>query len=155
MHLLASAVVTIACSRAKAFDYAANLVNFADWFPGVNSVAAHNELPFATAGKQYVETAAMPLRGKRSVLIRVIDARAPHRVITEGDLAPLLPRMEIEFRDVASNNCEVSWRMLSRNENFLIRWTMLPFAGWVMGRRARSGLRNLKQRLEGGFRQGS
>lgn len=63
--------------------------------------------------------------------------------------------MEIEFRDVASNNCEVSWRMLSRNENFLIRWTMLPFAGWVMGRRARSGLRNLKQRLEGGFRQGS
>lgn len=84
MHLLASAVVTIACSRAKAFDYAANLVNFADWFPGVNSVAAHNELPFATAGKQYVETAAMPLRGKRSVLIRVIDARAPHRVITEG-----------------------------------------------------------------------
>lgn len=50
MHLLASSVVTIACSSTKAFDHAADLENFADWFPGVIRIVAHNELPFATAG---------------------------------------------------------------------------------------------------------
>jgi hypothetical protein len=35
MYLLAEAVVTVECSRENAFDYAANLENFADWFPGL------------------------------------------------------------------------------------------------------------------------
>jgi hypothetical protein len=149
MYLLASSVVTIACVRTKAFDYAADLENFVHWFPGVIGIVAHNELSFATPGKQYVETVAVPLRGKRTVLIRVVDARAPMRVVTEGDLPLLLPRMEIEFHDVGGNSCEVRWRMLSRNENVLVRFAVLPFAGWLMGRRAKMGLRNLKWRLEG------
>ncbi len=41
MHLLASSVVTIACSSTKAFGYAADLENFSDWFPGVIGIAAH------------------------------------------------------------------------------------------------------------------
>ena len=149
MRLLASSVVTIACSRTKAFDYAADLENFADWFPGVVGIVAHNELSFATAGKQYAETVAVPLRGKRTVLIRVVDASAPMRLVTEGDLPLLLPRMEIEFYDVGEESCEVRWRMLSRSEIFLVRFAVLPVARWVMGRRAMVGLRNLKQRLEG------
>ncbi len=149
MYLLASSVVTIARSCTKVFDYAADLENFADWFPGVIGIVAHNELPFATPGKQYVETVAVPLRGNRTVLIRVVDASAPMRIVTEGDLPLLLPRMEIEFHDVGGSSCEVRWRMLSRNENVLVRYTVLPFAGWLMGRRAATGLRNLKWRLEG------
>jgi hypothetical protein len=149
MHLLASSVVTIARSCTKAFDYAADLENFADWFPGVIGIVAHNELPFAMPGKQYVETVAVPLRGRRTVLIRVVDASTPMRVVTEGDLPPLLPRMEIEFHDRGPDSCEISWRMLSRNENVLVRYTVLPLAGWLMGRRATTGLRNLKWRLEG------
>jgi hypothetical protein len=39
--------------------------------------------------------------------------------------------------------------MLSRNENVLVRYTVLPLAGWLMGRRATTGLRNLKWILEG------
>jgi hypothetical protein len=149
MYLLASSVVTIACARTKAFDYAADLENFAQWFPGVIGIVADDELAFATPGKRYVETVAVPLRGNRTVLIRVVDASAPMRVVTEGDLPLLLPRMEIDFQDVGGNSCEVRWRMLSRNENVLIRHTVLPLAGWLMGRRATAGLRNLKRRLEG------
>jgi hypothetical protein len=40
--------------------------------------------------------------------------------------------------------------MLSRNENSLAGCTVLPVAGWVMRRRAKIGLRNLKLLLEGG-----
>jgi hypothetical protein len=149
MYLLASSVVTIACARTKTFEYAADLENFAHWFPGVIGIVADDELSFATPGKQYVETVAMPLRGNRTVLIRVVDASVPMRVVTEGDLPLLLPRMEIEFKDVGGNSCEVRWRMLSRNENVLVRYTVLPLAGLLMGRRATTGLRNLKWRLEG------
>ena len=149
MHLLASSVVTIACSRTKAFDYAADLENFIDWFPGVIGIVADDELPFATPGKQYVETVAVPLRGKRTVRIWVVEAASPKRLVTEGDLPLLLPRMEIEVDDIGENSCEVRWRMLSRNEIVLVRFAVLPVARWLMGRRATAGLRNLKRRLEG------
>jgi hypothetical protein len=52
MRLLASSSVTIRCSSTKAFDYAADLENFIDWFPGVIALVADNELPFASPGKQ-------------------------------------------------------------------------------------------------------
>lgn len=153
MYLLADAVVTIECSREKTFDYAANPENFLDWFPGVASIVASNELSAAEIGKKYLETVSVPLRGKRSAMIRVTDATAPQRLVTEGDLRPLLPRMEIQFVDAGQNTCEVRWRMLCRNSNGLAGCTVLPVAGWVMRRRAKIGLRNLKLLLEGGRRE--
>ena len=149
MYLLAGSVVTIACSSAKAFGYAADLEKFGDWFPGVIGIAARDALPFATPGKQYVETVAVPLRGRRTVRISVVEADSPKRLVTEGDLPLLLPRMEIEVDDLGRDSCEVRWRMLSRNERILARLAVLPVARWVMRRRASAGLRNLKQRLEG------
>jgi hypothetical protein len=152
MYLLADAVVTVECSREKAFDYAANLENFANWFPGVVSIVASDDLSAAAIDKKYLETVSVPLRGKRSVMIRVTDATAPRRLVTEGDLRPLLPRMEMELVDAGQNACEVRWRMLSRNENGLAGCTVVPIAGWVMRRRAKIGLLNLKLLLEGGRR---
>ena len=77
MYLLARSRVTVRCSRAKTFEYAANLENFVDWFPGVITIVACNDLPFAAPGKQYWETVAVPLRGKRTVVIRVVEANVP------------------------------------------------------------------------------
>lgn len=148
MYLLASAAVSIACSRQRAFDYAADLHNFAQWFPGVIAITADNDLSFSTVGKQYRETVAVPLRGRRSVLIRVTDVAAPCRLVTEGALPTLLPRMEIEFRETGPDSCEVSWRMHSRHSGGWLRWTVLPLARRVMARRARAGMRRLKDRLE-------
>ena len=151
MYLLADAVVTVECARAKAFDYAANLENFVDWFPGVVSIVASDELPAAAIGKKYLETVSLPLR--KAVGHDSGDrCQAPQHLVTEGDLRPLLPRMEMEFVDAGQNTCEVRWRMLSRNENRLAGGTVLPVAGWVMRRRAKIGLRNLKLLLEGGRR---
>lgn len=155
MYLLATSVARIACSPTTAFAYAADLENFQHWFPGVISIAACNELPYAAPGKQYVETVAVPLRGRRGVLIQVIDVDAPHRIVTEGDLPLLLPRMEIEFQETSTGSCEVRWRMFSRNDSVLIRCTLLPLARCVMRRRALTGLHNLKVRLEGSAPAGS
>jgi hypothetical protein len=99
MYLLADAVITVECSCAKAFEYAANLEKFVDWFPGVVTIVASDDVSAAAIGKRYMETVSVPLRGKRSVTIRVREATVPQHLVTEGDLRPLLPRMEMEFVD--------------------------------------------------------
>jgi hypothetical protein len=148
MYLLASAGITIGCSCPETFEYAADLENFRAWFPGVVNIVADDELPFATAGKHYCETVVVPLQGQRVVEIRVVDVRPPHRLVTEGDLPVLLPRMEIGFHEHGPNSCEVRWCMFSRNDNLLVRFAVLPFARSVMRTRATTGLRTLKRLLE-------
>jgi hypothetical protein len=148
MDSLADTSIAIACSAEQAFDYAANLENFPEWFPGVIATASDDALPFATVGKQYRETFATPLGGQRQVLIRVIDVAAPYRLVTEGALTPLLPRMEITFAECGPHSCRVTWRMLSRNTGRWARWTVLPLARLVMTKRAGIGLRRLRERLQ-------
>lgn len=148
MYPLASSAVTVDCPRAQAFAYAADLENFGDWFPGVIAIVGQDELSFATVGKTYQETVAVPLRGKRQVLIVVVEVEASRRLATEGDLPFLLPRMEIEFSDVGPDTCEVRWRMYSRSDSALTRHVLLPVAGQLMRRRATRGLDRLKRNLE-------
>ena len=105
-------------------------------------------MAFAEPGREYRETVDVPLRGRRSVGIRVVDAEAPHRLITEGDLAMVLPRMEIRITQSSPFACTVRWRMLSRNRNALARLVVLPVARTVMTKRASTGLHRLKGRLE-------
>lgn len=148
MYLLADAAIDIACSCTEAFDYACELENFAEWFPGVINVVAHNDVAFSQRGRQYRETVVVPLRGRRSVPIRVVDVEPPQWLITEGDLSIVMPRMEIHITEPSPELCTVQWRMLSRNTNLLARLVVLPLARNVMAKRASTGLDRLKERLE-------
>ncbi|MET8776705.1 SRPBCC family protein [Nocardia sp. NPDC004654] len=148
MYLLASAETTVSCSCARAFAYAADLENFAEWFPGVLGITAHNDLSFYEPGKQYLETVAVPLRGRRQVLIRIEEANPPHRLVTEGNLPLLLPRMEIDLESAGPETCTIRWRMFSRKDNPVARWLVLPLARRTMRGRADAALRNLARRLD-------
>lgn len=148
MYLLAHTATFIQCPREAAFNYAANLENFAQWFPGVAGMAADNDLPFDAVGKQYREALDVPLRGRRSVLLRVVEVKTPSRIVTEAALPTVLPRMEIDFREAGADRCEVDWRMFSRTAGGVGRWTILPLARRLMARRAAAGLRRLRLRLE-------
>jgi len=132
----------------RAFAYAADLENFPMWFPGVVHVASADALPFTAAGKMYREMIAMPLGRERAVLIRVVDATPPRRLVTEGALPLLLPRMDMEFAACGSRGCRVTWRMHGRNARGWARWVVLPVVRRVMARRAALGMRRLKGRLE-------
>lgn len=148
MYLLADAAVDIACSCAEAFDYACDLENFGEWFPGVINVVAHNDVPFSERGREYHETVVIPLRGRRSVTIRVVDAEAPRWLVTEGDLTIVMPRMEIRITPSSPKGCTVHWRMFSRNTDALALRSVLPLVRIVMARRATTGLNRLRERLE-------
>ena len=148
MILLAEQDAQIDCPVAVAYRYVSNLERFGEWFPGVVAIQSANALEHAAVGKQYLETVRVPLRGSRQVQITVVEASPNQRLITEGALAPLWPRMDIRVDAVDDRRCTVAWRMFSRNRSALARLTIVPLARAVLRKRAEQGLQRLKSMLE-------
>jgi uncharacterized protein YndB with AHSA1/START domain len=148
MFLIASTSVIIDRPRESVFPYAADLAHFAGWFPGVIAVKPRDQAPITTVGKLYDEQLAMPFGRRRSVTIRVLEAEPQQRLVTEGSLPVLLPRMEMVFADAGAGACRLEWRMFSRNTAPLARWTILPLARRTMQKRAEVAMGRLKNRLE-------
>lgn len=148
MHLLAKESVRIDRSAKAVFDYVANMERFGEWFPGVLSIESANGQPHGQAGKEYLETVAIPLRGERKIKLLVREAQPNTLFVTEGKLFPLMPRMEISIHSNGTESCDVTWRMFSRNENAIFRLTLLPLARGVVRKRATRGLGKLKNNLE-------
>jgi Polyketide cyclase / dehydrase and lipid transport len=149
MQLLAEETAEISCTVEAAYGLVSNLERFGEWFPGVVAIESANRLEHAAVGKQYLETVSIPLRGTRKVGITVKEAEANRLLVTEGTLPPLMPRMEILFRSLGPGSCRVTWRMLSRNDGWLARATIVPLARSVVRKRAAVGLARLKKTLEG------
>lgn len=148
MQLLTEQTATIARSVEATYLYATNLELFAEWFPGVLFIESANTLEHAQRGKEYLETVAVPLRGKRKIKIRVKDAQSNKVFITEGEFSPLMPRMEMLFQATGADSCSVTWRMLSRNDSLLFKATLLHLFKSVMHKRAEIGMKRLRQKLE-------
>jgi carbon monoxide dehydrogenase subunit G len=150
MRLLAASECLIHRPVNEAFTYASNLENFARWFPGVVAIRSQNDLPHGQVGKQYLETVKLPLRGKREVLITVTESQHNLRLVTEGEMPPVFPRMEISFASHGAGHTRVDWRMHSRSQSPVVRVLLLPLARRLMQQRAESGVRRLKRLLEHG-----
>jgi len=150
MHLLAENTVEIACPVTAAYQYASNLEHFGQWFPRVVAIRPANDLAHGEPGKVYLETVVIPLRGKRAIKIVVREAEHNRLLVTEGAFPPLLPRMQMQFRALSDQSCEVRWQMFSRNRGVLARLTLIPLARRLVRQRAVLGLAALKRKLEAG-----
>lgn len=148
MHLLAESAVEIACPVGAAYRYASNLEHFGEWFPGVIMIESANGLPPGEIGKEYLETVAVPLRGRQKIRLVVREAERDRLLVTEGAFAPLLPRMQIRFEALTEQSCRIHWQIFSRNRGLMARMTIIPMARAVMRKRALAGLAALKRRLE-------
>ena len=148
MHLLAEGTAEIACPVSAAYQYAANLERFGDWFPGVIAIESANGLPHGQSGKEYLETVTVPLRGERKIKLVVKEAEHDSCLVTEGAFPPLLPRMQMRFAALTADSCQVQWQMYSRNKGHNAQFTIIPLDRGVLRRRAAVGLANLKRRLE-------
>ncbi len=148
MHLITERTADIGCSIETAFAYVSNMERFGEWFPAVRVIHSANDFEHARPGKKYLETVATPLRGERSIMLTVVESELNQRFVTEGAFAPLLPRMEINFRSTGPASCQIRLRMLSRGRGVWLKWLLLPLAQLVMDKRAAIGLARLKKKLE-------
>lgn len=148
MHLLTEKTIQIQRPAVAVFDYVSNMEKFGEWFPGVVSIESANDHHHGRQGKKYLETVSMPIRGTRKIGLEVHEVRGHHFFATQGQLLPLLPRMEISLHETGKNSCELSWAMFSRSNSLIVRYTLLPLASHVMGKRAALGVAALKKLLE-------
>ena len=146
MIALARAEVQLASSAAEVFAYVADLRRFGDWFPGVLAIEAAHPGGEPGAEAHYRETVRLPLRGATQVAIRVREFVPGQRLVTEGDLAPVWPRMQIEVRAREAKRCELSWQMHSRSDRTSVR-LLSPLLRRVMQRRADAAMKQLQQRF--------
>ena len=143
---LARAEAQLASSAAEVFAYVSDLRHFGDWFPGVLAIEAAHPGGEPGAEAHYRETVRLPLRGATSVAIRVEEFVPGQRLVTEGDLAPVWPRMQIEVRAREATCCELSWQMHSRSPRATLR-LLSPLLRRVMQRRADRAMKQLQQRF--------
>lgn len=145
MYKLAKNKIVIEKAIDEVFNYAANLENFAQWFPGVVSIASANSLKFTENGKKYRETFSS-IGSEKKVIIEVKDCLVMKHLMTESDFLPILPRMEMTFQKLDGNRTEVVWSMFSRNNSLL--WLLfIPLVKLVMHNRSRKGLSRLRDIL--------
>jgi uncharacterized protein YndB with AHSA1/START domain len=150
MHLLTEKTVHIQRPALAVFAYVTNMEKFGEWFPGVISIQSANALQHGQPGKRYLETVAMPFGRTRDITVEVREVRGQHFFATEGRFAPLMPRMELTVDATAESTCTFTYRVFSRSNSGIVRYTLLPLARRVMGKRAALGAAALKKRLEDG-----
>lgn len=150
MTLLVKNKILIEQSIDKVYEYVTDMENFGDWFPGVIKITSQNKLKHGEVGKKYLETVKDPFRGKVEILIEVKKALTNSYFVTEGEYPPLLPKMSVQFSGKQNNSTEISWSMESRSNNMLIQILIIPLARIIMKKRAKSGIINLKRKLESG-----
>ena len=146
-RLLASRSIEIAAPINAVYTYAANLENFPAWFPGVLSIRAIDSRSIYEVGKSYEEIVSVPFRRSAKVRIDVVEANQPEYLVTEGDYAPLLPRMEMHFQVVGENQTLMEWRMYSRRRG-LLTGLLLVVLSIVLKSRSRYALIELKNIVE-------
>jgi hypothetical protein len=131
---LASFEIDTSVDREKCFLYLSNMDNFHNWFPEVVKIVSKDKEPIGI-GKQYLETVKIPLIGYKKITLTVKNFEQYSRFSTEGDLAPLLPRMEVCVSNSSNGQTKINWVFYSRNSSKLFK-LFAPLFRYVMTKRA-------------------
>jgi carbon monoxide dehydrogenase subunit G len=148
MIILTENKIDINRSISEVFKFVVNMENYGKWFPKVIEIKSENNLEHGVVGKKYIEIVKDPFKGNVQIIIEVKKIEKDTLFITEGDYAPLLPKMSVHFTKTANGGTTLTWSMASRTENVFIRIFLIPIAKIVMRTRAKIGIINLKKILE-------
>ncbi|MDG2528215.1 SRPBCC family protein [Caulobacter endophyticus] len=144
---LADQVIEIARPADEVFAFVANHENYARWYPGALKVVALDDLPHGAPGKAYEETLVLPSGRTTVFTIRTIEVRAPDLFVTEGELSPVFPRMEIRLTSKSPQVTELRLKFLSRSRSFLLRLLIALLVRGIVSRQTKVGLSRLQSIL--------
>lgn len=148
MILLAKTETRIATAASRAYQLLINMERFGEWFPEVTSIKSVDDMAHGKVGKEYLETVTLPVLGQRKIRLCVAEAIKNQRFVTEGNLVPILPRMDIFIAELSDGEILVKWSMFSRSPNKLVQILLLPSVKRVLQQRADIASVRLKQLLE-------
>lgn len=142
---LARTQVQLAAPASAVFAFVSDLRNFGQWFPEVLEIKARHPGGEPGPSAHYRERVRLLMGRERAVDIRVVAFENGQRLVTEGALQPVRPRMEIEVHPSAQG-CELLWNMHSRNGGWTMR-LLAPLARRMMRQRAEQAMHKLQQRF--------
>jgi len=116
MILLAQNIVVLHANVNHVFKFTTNMENYKKWFPGVLNIRSGNKLAHGQIGKQYIEILQFP-QGNKTLTIEVKESIENKIFVTEGDLEPLLPKMEMLFSVLENDSCQLHLNYVSRNSD--------------------------------------
>jgi len=132
---LASFEIDTNIDKESCFFYLSNMDNFDNWFPEVIKIVGKNKEAIGV-GKQYIETVKIPLIGFKEITLTIQSYEKYSLFATEGDLSPLLPRMEVRISNNGNGKTKINWVFYSRNSSKLFN-LVAPIFKSVMNKRAR------------------
>jgi hypothetical protein len=141
---LADQVIDIARPADEVF---VNHENYARWYPGAVKVIALDDLVQGAPGKAYEETLALPSGRTTVFTIRTIEVQAPDLFVTEGELSPVFPRMEIRLTAKSPQVTELRLKLLSRSRSPLVRLLIALLVRRIVSRQTKVGLSRLRSIL--------
>lgn len=145
---LVDQTLSIDAPISKVFDFLANHENYASWYPNVISIVSANQLPHGAVGKIYKEAIRLPTGRNQLINIEVVKSRTPELFVTEGDFAPLHPRMEVQLSQKSATETSLNWRFYSRSQSVIGRLLIRFLLKKVMERDSRTGLARMKALVE-------
>lgn len=132
----------------RVFAFLANHENYALWYPNVISIISANPLPHGQVGKVYQEDIRLPTRRLQRINITVVESRSPNLFVTEGDFAPLHPRMEVHLSEQSTGETLLNWRFYSRSQSTIGRWLIPHLFKKTLQRDSGIGLARMKAIVE-------
>jgi len=147
MILLAQNVVVLHANVSRVFKFTTNMENYKKWFPGVLDIRSANKLAHGQIGKQYIEILQFP-QGNKELTIEVKESIENMKFVTEGDLEPLLPKMEVLFSAWENNGCQLHLSYVSRNPDLKEDDEFILAIKEDLSKRIKTAANNLKAIVE-------
>jgi hypothetical protein len=153
MRQIAHSSAVINCSSDKAYSLISNMEKFGEWFPEIVSVTSKNDLTHGEVGKKYLVTITIPLLGKRTVDVTVLEAITNRRFFAEGVFLPWMPSMKMKISAMGNDEISFTWGMYSRSTSWIVNLMLIPIAKRAMQKRADIAVVQLKALLEASSEQ--
>jgi NADPH:quinone reductase-like Zn-dependent oxidoreductase len=142
--------VTLDRPAADVWAFVRDMENYPLWFTGIVKMASADDLPIATIGKHYDETAIAPGGKEETISVEIIaaDEQSYHLAI-QASLEPFVPRFDYRVVPVTANHCIFHWRSVATGQSFKATWQR-PIFRMILRKRLAISLDNFRRILAGG-----
>lgn len=130
------------------FAFLSNHENYQNWYPGVDSVTSLDDAAHGSVGKAYLETLKMPGGRLQDIRIVTVFSEPPHRFMTQGDFAPLLPQMTFELKPASDGGTDMTWMFHTRHTSPVRRMVARLVFSPILRRQAIQAMTNLTGLLD-------
>jgi reticulon-4-interacting protein 1, mitochondrial len=148
--LILQEAIIVDRSAADVWAFVRDMENYPLWFEGIVKMASADDMPIATIGKCYDETAIVPGGKEETIDVKIVAAdEAAHHLAIQASLAPFVPRFDYRVVPLDESRCTFHWRCVATGQSFKAKWQR-PVFRMILRKRLATSFDNFRRILAGG-----